>query len=151
MDVVGDLTVDQSSSHFASNYNENSKEKRKRTNSIMQIEKQIENKIVKGWNQMIYDLTPKVNPVGLGVSCNADDDRVDLDFSEKTDYRNVSRLPENIPTTLKLDLVELDTKKYRCRSTAQISPTCKNYIISVFTLEIKTIKTYKCQYFLYTP
>ena len=151
MDVVGDLTVDQSSSHFASNYNENSKEKRKRTNSIMQIEKQIENKIVKGWNQMIYDLTPKVNPVGLGVSCNADDDRVDLDVSEKTDYRNVSRLPENIPTTLKLDLVELDTKKYRCRSTAQISPTCKIYIISVFTLEIKTIKTYKCQYFLYTP
>ena len=131
MDVVGDLTVDQSSSHFASNYNENSKEKRKRTNSIMQIEKQIENKIVKGWNQMIYDLTPKVNPVGLGVSCNADDDRVDLDISEKKDYRNVSRLPE---TTLKLDLVELDTKKYRCRSTAQISPTCKNYIIFVFTL-----------------
>ena len=124
MDVVGDLTVDQSSSHFASNYNENSKEKRKRTNSIMQIEKQIENKIVKGWNQMIYDLTPKLNPVGLGVSCNADDDRVDLDISEKTDYRNVSRLPENIPTTLKLDIVELDTKKYRCRSTAQISPTC---------------------------
>ena len=131
MDVVGDLTVDQSSSHFVSNYNENSKEKRKRTNSIMQIEKQIENKIVKGWNQMIYDLTPKVNPVGLGVSCNADDDRVDLDISEKKDYRNVSRLPE---TTLKLDLVELDTKKYRCRSTAQISPTCKNYIIFVFTL-----------------
>ena len=150
MDVVGDLTVDQSSSHFASNYNENSKEKRKRTNSIMQIEKQIENKIVKGWNQMIYDLTPKVNPVGLGVSCNADDDRVDLDISEKTDYRNVSRLPENIPTTSKLDLVELDTKKYRCRSTAQISPICKNNIISVFPLEIKTIKTYKCQYFLYT-
>ena len=132
MDVVGDLTVDQSSSHFASNYNENSKEKRKRTNSIMQIEKQIENKIVKGWNQMIYDLTPKLNPVGLGVSCNADDDRVDLDISEKTDYRNVSRLPENIPTTLKLDLVELDTKKYRCRSTAQISPTSKNHIIFVF-------------------
>ena len=97
----------------------------------MQIEKQIENKIVKGWNQMIYDLTPKVNPVGLGVSCNADDDRVDLDISEKKDYRNVSRLPE---TTVKLDLVELDTKKYRCRSTAQISPTCKNYIIFVFTL-----------------
>ena len=131
MDVVGDLTVDQSSSHFVSNYNENPKEKRKRTNSIMQIEKQIENKIVKGWNQMIYDLTPKLNHVGLGVSCNADDDRVDLDISEKKDYRNVSRLPE---TTLKLDLVELDTKKYRCRSTVQISPTCKNYIIFVFTL-----------------
>ena len=130
MDVVGDLTVDQSSSHFVSNYNENAKEKRKRTNSIMQIEKQIENKIVKGWNQMIYDLTPKLNHVGLSVSCNADDDRVDLDISEKKDYRNVSRLPE---TTLKLDLVELDTKKYRCRSTAQISPTCKNYIIFVFT------------------
>ena len=131
MDVVGDLTVDQSSSHFVSSYNENSKEKRKRTNSIMQIEKQIENKIVKGWNQMIYDLTPKLNHVGLSVSCNADDDRVDLDISEKKDYRNVSRLPE---TTVKLDLVELDTKKYRCRSTAQISPTCKNYIIFVFTL-----------------
>ena len=115
MDVVGDLTVDQSSSHFVSSYNENSKEKRKRTNSIMQIEKQIENKIVKGWNQMIYDLTPKLNHVGLSVSCNADDDRVDLDISEKKDYRNVSRLPE---TTVKLDLVELDTKKYRCRSTA---------------------------------
>ena len=127
MDVVGDLTVDQSSSHFVSNYNENSKEKRKRTNSIMQIE----NKIVKGWNQMIYDLTPKLNHVGLGVSSNADDDRVDLDISGKKDYRNLSRLPE---TTLKLDLVELDTKKYRCRSTAQISPTCKNYIIFVFTL-----------------
>ena len=151
MDVVGDLTVGQSSSHFASNYNENSKEKRKQTNSIMQIEKQIENKIVKGWNQMIYDLTPKLNPVGLGVSCNADDERVDLDFSENKDYRNVSRLPENIPTTLKLDLVELDTKKYRCRSTAQISTTCKNCIILVFTLEFKTIKTYKCQYFLYNP
>ena len=150
MDAVGDLTVDQSSSHFASIYNENSKEKRKRTNSIMQIEKQIENKIVKGWNQMIYDLTPKLNPVALGVSCNANDDRGDLDFSEKKDYQNVIQVPENIPTTLKLDLIELDTKKYRCRSTAQISPTCKNYIIFVFTLEFKTIKTYKCRYFLYT-
>ena len=44
----------------------------------MQMEKHIENKIVKGWNQMINDFTPKLNPATLVVDSTIDQDRTHL-------------------------------------------------------------------------
>ena len=45
----------------------------------MQIEKQIENKIVKGWNQMINDLTPKVHTTAPSSASIIDGERYSLD------------------------------------------------------------------------
>lgn len=45
----------------------------------MQIEKQIENKIVKGWNQMINDLTPKVHTAAPSSASTIDGARYSVD------------------------------------------------------------------------
>ena len=45
----------------------------------MQIEKQIENKIVKGWNQMINDLTPKIHNAALSIADTANETRCSTD------------------------------------------------------------------------
>ena len=48
------------------------KEKRKRNNSIMQIEK-LNDKIVKGWNQIINDLKPHNDVVTHSNGCRKDE------------------------------------------------------------------------------
>ena len=66
--------VDSKNGHteFTHSTQEQFKEKRKRTNSIMQIERHIENKIVKGWNQMINDLAPKMSGTASSVVQDGD-------------------------------------------------------------------------------
>ena len=80
-------------SQEASNWGEHFKEKRRRTNSIMQIE----NKIVKGWNQMINDLTPKFNNVSSSIAYSLDGNRDSVDDAkENIDLDNAEIQQKNL-------------------------------------------------------
>ena len=84
----------------------------------MQIEKHIENKIVKGWNQMINDFTPKLNTATSAVDSTIDEDRTHVNDA-------VDRI-EDVPTSQRerLSRIYTDTFQYipqigsRCRTTA---------------------------------
>ena len=66
--------TDQKTAQLGASINdqEHLKQRQKRASSIMQIEKHIENKIVKGWNQMINDFTPKPNNAASAVESTMD-------------------------------------------------------------------------------
>ena len=90
------------------------KNKRKRTNSIFQIEKHTENKIVKGWNQMINDLTPKMSNMYPIPSQTLDRTSSQANSDEKTmqDFSNVALRKNNI---LSLPQVDISQIQYRLK------------------------------------
>ena len=90
------------------------KNKRKRTNSIFQIEKHTENKIVKGWNQMINDLTPKMTNMYPIPSQTLDRTSSQANSDEKTmqDFSNVALRKNNI---LSLPQVDISQIQYRLK------------------------------------
>ena len=83
----------------------------------MQIEKHIENKIVKGWNQMLNDFTPKPNNAASAVEST-----IDRNSSEvKHHSRNIESIhtpqPERI-TRIQTNAVQyLPYTGSRCRTT----------------------------------
>ena len=96
------------------NNQEDFKNKRKRTNSIFQIEKHAENKIVKGWNQMINDLTPKMSNLHPIPSQTLDRTSSQANSDEKTlqDFSNVALRKNNI---LSLPQVDISQIQYRLK------------------------------------
>ena len=83
----------------------------------MQIEKHIENKIVKGWNQMINDFTPKPNSAASGVETTIDGNSSQV----KHQSRNIESILTPQPESLRR--VQTNTFQYlpyigsRCRAT----------------------------------
>ena len=87
------------------------KNKRRRTNSIFQIEKHTENKIVKGWNQMINDLTPKINYLSLTPPLNTDKSLDKANGDEETIGYHLSDRPRKSL----LDLPQVDMSQIEFR------------------------------------
>ena len=97
---------------IANNAKEDFKNKRKRTNSIFQIEKHTDNKIVKGWNQMINDLTPKMSnvyPIPAQFS-DMTPNQADRDDKGIQSYSNKGRRKNNV-----LSLPQIDTSHIEFR------------------------------------
>ena len=88
----------------------------------MQIEKHIENKIVKGWNQMINDFTPKLNTATSAVDSTIDGDRMPVKDAVGT--------IEDIPLSdrEKLTCTQTDTFQYL----PQIGSRCRTTVIDIF-------------------
>ena len=121
---------------ITNNAKEDFKNKRKRTNSIFQIEKHTDNKIVKGWNQMINDLTPKmsnVNPIPAQYS-DTTPNQADMDDKRIQGYSNIGRRKNNVLSLPQIDISHIEFRlkfkfysicNFRNRSTSSL-----NYFIN---------------------
>ena len=86
------------------------------------MEKHIENKIVKGWNQMINDFTPKQNTATVAVESTIDGDRDHVNYDVET--------IEDVPTSQRkrLSRIYTDTFEY----IPQIGSRCRTTVIDLF-------------------
>ena len=111
LDVDYEAIVESKSrcSEIANNSQEEFKTKRKRTNSIFQLEKHTD-KIVKGWNQMINDLTPKISNVYAINEQYTDKTSNQDEANQKAmeDNSNIGRRKNNVLSLPAIDISHIE-------------------------------------------